>query len=98
MFDRVLNKHLYKPYNNVATGGVLQESFFKNLAKFTGKNLCQGRFFNKVSDLTWNVIKKETLAQVFSSEFCEFFNIFFTEHLWATAFVCTKITLQRFFL
>ena len=30
-----------------------------------------------------NLIKKETLAQVFSCEFCEIFkNIFFTEHLW----------------
>ena len=34
-----------------------------------------------------NFIKKETLAQVFSGEFCEIiFNcIFFTEHLWTTA-------------
>ena len=33
-----------------------------------------------------NVIKKETLAQVFSCEFCETSkNTFFTEHLWATA-------------
>ena len=33
-----------------------------------------------------NFIKKETLAQVFSYEFCEISNnIFFTEHLWATA-------------
>ena len=33
-----------------------------------------------------NFIKKETLAQVLSCEFCKFFkNIFFTEHLWATA-------------
>ena len=32
-----------------------------------------------------NFIKKETLAQVFSCEFCEFSkNIFFTEHLWTT--------------
>ena len=32
-------------------------------------------------------IKKETLAQVISSEFCEIFkNTFFTEHLRATAF------------
>ena len=31
-------------------------------------------------------IKKETLAQVFSYEFCEISkNIFFTEHLWTTA-------------
>ena len=33
-----------------------------------------------------NFNKKETLAQVFSSEFCEISkNIFFTEHLWTTA-------------
>ena len=33
-----------------------------------------------------NFIKKETLAQVFSCEFCEISkNTFFTEHLWATA-------------
>ena len=33
-----------------------------------------------------NFIKKETLAQVFSCEFCEiFYNTFFTEHLWTTA-------------
>ena len=32
-----------------------------------------------------NFIKKETLAQVFSCEFCEIFkNIFLTEHLWTT--------------
>ena len=31
-------------------------------------------------------IKQETLAQVFSFEFCEIFkNDFFTEHLWTTA-------------
>ena len=33
-----------------------------------------------------NTYKKETIAQVFSCEFCEISkNIFFTEHLWATA-------------
>ena len=33
-----------------------------------------------------NFIKKETLAQVFSREFCEIsMNTFFTEHLWTTA-------------
>ena len=30
-----------------------------------------GLFFNKVADLACNFIKKETLAQVFSCEFCE---------------------------
>ena len=33
-----------------------------------------------------NFIKKETLAQLFSCEFCEISkNILFTEHLWTTA-------------
>ena len=36
--------------------------------------------------LAWNFFKKESLAQVFSCEFCEIFkNIFFTEHLRVTA-------------
>ena len=39
----------------------------KNLAKFTGKHLCQSLF-----------LKKETLVQLFSCEFCEIFkNAFF---------------------
>ena len=37
------------------------------------------------SDLTYNFIKKETLAQVFSYEFCQISkNTFFTKHLWTT--------------
>ena len=36
-----------------------------------------------------NFTKNETLAQVFSREFCEIFkNTFFTEHLRATASAC----------
>ena len=45
--------------------------------------------FNKNSQETpeaCNFIKKETLAQVFSFEFCKIFkNFLFTEHLWTTA-------------
>ena len=34
-----------------------------------------------------NIIKKETLAQVFSGEFCKISNnTFFTEHLWMAVF------------
>ena len=66
----------------------------KVFLKFTGKHLCQSLFFNEVAGRPetllkkrlWhacNFIKKETLAEVFSCEFCEFFkNSFFTEHLW----------------
>ena len=42
----------------------------KNLTKFTGRHLCQSLFFNKVA---CNFIKKETLTQVFSCEFCKIF-------------------------
>ena len=57
-----------------------------NFTKFTGKHLCQSLFFNKVAGAACNFIKKETLAQVFSCEFCQISRItFFTEHLWMTA-------------
>ena len=59
----------------------LREGVLRNFAKFTGKHLCQS-----LQAEACNFIKKETLAQVFSFEFCEFSkNTFFTEHLWATA-------------
>ena len=58
--------------SEAATRGVL-----RNFAKFTGKHLCQSLFF---------FIKKESLAQVFSCEFCEIStNTFFIEHLRTTA-------------
>ena len=41
-------------------------------------------------------IKKETLAQVFSSEFCEISkNTFFTEHLWATVSVLWSFKINK---
>ena len=68
---------------------VFYKGDFRNFAKFTGKHLCQSLFFNKVAGLrpkTCNIIKKETLARVFSCEFCKISeNTFFTEHLWTTA-------------
>ena len=53
----------------------------RDFEKFTGKHLCQSLFFNKVAS---NFSKKETLTQVFSSEFCEILkeDLFFTKHLW----------------
>ena len=69
----------------------LRKDVPRNFAKFTGKHLCQSLFLNKVEGKqqaeTFNFIKKETSAQVFSCEFCGISkNTFFTEHLWATAF------------
>ena len=63
----------------------VRKGVLRNFAKFTGKHLCQSLSFNKV--VPYNFIKKETVAQLFSCEFCEIFkNTFLTEHLWATAF------------
>ena len=48
----------------------MKKGVLKNYAKFTGKHLAWPE--------AWNFIKKETLAQVFSCEFCEIFkNAFF---------------------
>ena len=53
----------------------------RNFTKFTGKRLCQSLFLNKVVGLSCRPIKRETLAQGFSCEFCESSkNTFFTEH------------------
>ena len=63
----------------------VRKGVLRNFAKFIGINLCQSLFFNKVAGL--NLIKKETLLLVFSSEFCEISkNTFLTEHLRATTF------------
>ena len=60
-----------------------KEGVLKNFAKLTGKHLRQSLFFNKVAGGACHFIKKETLAQVFSCEFCEIFkNTFFIEYLW----------------
>ena len=62
-----------------------KKGVLRNLTTFTGKHLCQSLFFDKVAG-PCNFLKKETLAQVFSCEFCQISkNSFFTEHLWATA-------------
>ena len=61
----------------------MRKGVLKNLAKFTGKQLCCSLLFNKAAGLRpANPIKKETPRQVFSCEFCEILkNTFFTEHL-----------------
>ena len=61
-----------------------KKGVLRNFTKFIRKFLCQSLFFfNKVTGLFCNFIKKETLAQVFSCEFCEISKkTFFTEPLW----------------
>ena len=67
----------------------MKKGVLRNFTKFTGKHLRQSLFFNKIAGKACNFIKKETLAQVFSCEFCEISkNTFFTAYLWTTASVC----------
>ena len=59
---------------------------FLKISQNSQENTCASLFLNKVAGATGNFIKKETLAQMFSCEFCEIFkNICFTENLWTTA-------------
>ena len=62
-----------------------KKGVLRNFAKFTGKHLCQGLFFNKYPDAC-NFIKKKTLVQVSSCEFCE---------ISKNAFIHTEADVQR---
>ena len=49
----------------------LKKGVIRKFVKFTGKHLCQSLIFKNVAGLRAATILKETLAQVFPSEFCE---------------------------
>ena len=54
----------------------------KNFAKFTGKHLCQGLFFNKAAGLRMQFIKKRPWYRCFPVNFAEFLGApFILEHL-----------------
>ena len=60
--------------------------FLESLQNSQESTCARVSFLKKSQALACNFIKKETLAQVFSSEFCEISkNTFFTEHRLATA-------------
>ena len=73
-----------------ATGGVLLKKMFLKISQNSVENTCARVFFLIKLQAACNFIKTETLAQVFSREFCENFkSTFFTEHHRATASVTT---------
>ena len=97
--------HIFKRLN-LSTKKQPPEMFYKkvvlrNFPKFKWKHLRQSLFFNKVTKAC-NFITKETLAQVFSCEFCGISkNTFSTKHLWVTASVylstfCLSLSLSGF--
>ena len=58
-----------------------KKGVLRNLAKFTGKHLCQSLFFNKVE--ACNFIKKRLWHRCFPMNFVKFLKRpFFIEHLW----------------
>ena len=67
----------YLYYIEPATRGVLCKMVFLEISQNSQEKTCA----------RINFIKKKTLAQVFSCQFCEISkNTFFTEHLWTIAF------------
>ena len=76
-FTRSLeNTFLEKPQPHGGRGVKLPLSLFrvKNFAKFTRKQLCQSLFLIKLKAYeASNFLLKQTVAQVFSKEFCEIF-------------------------
>ena len=91
---------LYKHVKTeAATRGVLNKMVLKkDVTKLTEKHLCQRLIFNKVAGLRPllkrpTLLKKKTLTQLFSCEFCEIFkNTYCTEHLWTSASVKKFLT------
>ena len=56
--------------------GSMINGVLRNLAKFTGKHLCQSLFFNKVAGL------KPVLITIFKTDAFKNFAIFTGKHLW----------------
>ena len=52
-------------------GVFCKKGVLRNFEKFTGKQLCQGLFFNKVAGLRPTTLLKKRLAHTFSCEFCK---------------------------
>ena len=61
----------------------MKNGVLRNFANFTGKNLCQSLFFNKVADLRpATLLKKRLWRSCFPVNFAKFLRtLFFTERL-----------------
>ena len=59
----------------------------KSLPKFIEKDMCRSYFLIKLKVGNVQLYQKDSLAQMFSCEFCKIFqNTFFEKHLQVTAF------------
>ena len=72
-------------YTKAATRGILLKKIFLEISQNSQENNC-ARVSSLMKLQACSLIKKETLAQLFSYKFCEISkNTFFTEHIWTTA-------------
>ena len=100
LFVRTLYIVVYIPPANKteeATGSVLLEKVFLEILPNLQENTC-ARVSILIKLQAWgrNFIKTETVAKVFSHEFCEISkNAYFTEYVWATASNKRYIMLRR---
>ena len=90
-FAKFTGKHLCQ--------GLFLIKFQAQILQNSQKNTCaRMSLLTKLQDEACNFIKKETLAQVFSREFCENSeNTFFTEHLRATVSGYTQKEIPKLF-
>ena len=73
----------------------VRKNVLRNFPKFTWKHLCQSLSLVKLKVSACNFIKRESLAQVFSCEFCKISkNSFFIKHFRATASKCSVLQKQ----
>ena len=75
------------PYNRSSHPKCFVRKLFLEMSQNSLESTCARlSFLTKLQAKACSLIKKETLAQVFSCGFCEISkNAFFTEHVWATA-------------
>ena len=67
----------------------VKKVFFRNFAKFTGKQLCQILLFNNVASLrSATLLKKRLWYRCFPVNFVNFLRTFFIEHLWWLLLEC----------
>ena len=73
--------------SEAATGGVLQKKVFLEISQNSQQNICvRVPFLIKFQASACNFIKKQSLAQVFSCEFCDIYkNTVLTKHFRTTA-------------
>ena len=76
--------------------GVLLKGVLRNLTKFTGKQLYQSLFFNKVANLRpATLLKKRLWHRYFPVNFVKFLRTpLFTEHLWWLLLNKSKLILE----